>query len=197
MSVGWEKLRSLEIFKKQMLFLIIMLDVSTLNNIKITTDELYKDLLKDCYNYASKSNHPSTHTAALLVDEGRVILRGKNVFPIGVKYTKERVTGDNKHMYPNHAERDLVYKAARQGIKTEGLAMVMPWLPCIPCVNAVISSGIEKLIVHKQMIEKTREGWQEELRNAVQIMEEAGVKIIAYDGIVGAKAYMHSNEWDA
>ncbi len=75
--------------------------------------------------------------------------------------------------------------------------MVMPWLPCIPCANAVISSGIKKLIVHKQMIEKTREGWQKELKDAVQILGEAGVKIIAYDGVVGVKAYMHSNKWDA
>ncbi len=49
------------------------MDISTLNNIEITTDKLYKDLLKDCYDYASKSNHPSTHTAALLVDDEKVI----------------------------------------------------------------------------------------------------------------------------
>ena len=47
------------------------------------------------------------------------------------------------------------------------------------------------------MIERTREGWQEELRNAVEIMKEAGVKIIAYDGVVGEKSYLHSQEWDA
>ena len=75
--------------------------------------------------------------------------------------------------------------------------MVMPWLPCIPCTNAIISSGIKKLIVHKQMIERTREGWQEELKNAVQIMKEAGVHIEAYDGLVGVKAYMHSQKWYA
>ena len=105
--------------------------------------------------------------------------------------------GPDKHIYPNHAERDLVYLAAKKGIKTNGLTMVMPWLPCIPCANAVISSGIKKLIIHKQMVERTREGWQEELKNAVKIMKEAGVKMIAYDGEVGAKAYMHSEFWNA
>jgi dCMP deaminase len=173
-----------------------MMDISSINNIEITTDVLYRDLLRDCYNYASKSNHPSTHTAALLVDDGKVILRGKNILPSGVKELKERFEGDNKHMYPNHAERDLVYKAARKGIKTDGLMMVMPWLPCIPCANAIISSGIKQLVVHKQMIKRTREGWQKELKDAVQIMEEAGIKIIVYDGLVGAKTYMHSQEWD-
>ncbi|MBN2459380.1 hypothetical protein JXB28_03790 [Candidatus Woesearchaeota archaeon] len=154
-------------------------------------------LLKECYAYAKKSYHPSTHNAALLVDKGKIILRGVNVLPPRVKRKKERFEGNNKHIYPNHAERDLVYKAARKGISTSGLTMVMPWLPCIPCANAIISSGIATLIVHKQMVERTREGWQEELRNAVKIMKEAGVKIIAYDGRVGAKAYMHHEVWDA
>lgn len=166
-------------------------------DIKFSKDLEYKVLLKDCYTYAKKSNHPSTHNAALLLDRKKVVLRGVNILPPGVKKLKERFEGDNKHIYPNHAERDVIYKAARKGISTEGLTMVMPWLPCIPCANAIISAGIERLVVHKQMVERTRGGWQEELKNAVQIMNEAGVKIIAYDGLVGAKAYMHSQEWDA
>lgn len=165
--------------------------------ITISEEEKYKEMLIDCYDYASKSNHPSTHTAALLVDNEKVVLRGKNVLPPGVKELNERFEGDNKHIYPNHAERDVIYKAARKGIATEGLTMVMPWLPCIPCANAIISSGIKKLVVHKQMVERTKDGWKEELKNALQIMKEAGVKIIAYDGLVGAKAYMHHQEWMA
>ena len=65
------------------------MDISSLK-IEISKDEKYKDLLKECYDYASKSNHPSTHTAALLVKDGKVILRGKNVLPEGVKKLKER-----------------------------------------------------------------------------------------------------------
>lgn len=139
-----------------------------------------------------KSNHPSTHNAALIVDkEYKIILKGVNNLPPGVKNKKERFEGNNKHIYPNHAERDVIYKAAKMGISTDNLIMIMPWLPCINCANAIISSGIKKLIIHKQMTERTREGWVEELKNAVQIMGEAEIKIIAYDGLVGANAYMH------
>jgi dCMP deaminase len=168
-----------------------------LKKIKTSSGKKYQILLKECYHYASKSNHPSTHNSALLVKDEKVILVGKNIFPKGVKYTEKRVNKNNKHIYPNHAERDLIYHAAKKGIKTEGLTIVMPWLPCIQCANAIISSGIKKLIVHKQMIERTRTGWQKELENALEIMFEAGIKIIAFDGIVGAKAYMHGQEWDA
>ncbi len=172
------------------------MDVEKLG-IKISKGLRFKELLKKCYTHAQKSNHPTTHNAALLIDKGKIILQGTNTLPPGVKAKKERLEGDNRHIYPNHAERDVVYQAARKGISTEGLTMVMPWLPCIPCANAVISSGVKELVVHKQMIERTREEWQKELHNAVEILHEAGVHIIAYDGPVGAKAYMHGHDWDA
>jgi hypothetical protein len=47
------------------------------------------------------------------------------------------------------------------------------------------------------MIIRTKEEWKEELINAVQIMKEAGVKILAYDGEIGVKAFMHGKEWIA
>ena len=166
-------------------------------NVKISLDKKYKNLLRYCYHCASKSNHPSTHNSALLVKNEKIILVGKNIFPKGVKSTKERINGKNKHIYLNHAERDLIYKAAKSGIKTNGLTIVMPWLSCIQCANAIISSGIKKLIVHKQMIERTRKEWQKELKDAVKIMEEARIKIIVYNGVVGEKAYMHGKEWNA
>jgi dCMP deaminase len=175
---------------------IVNMDMNGLD-IEVSTDAKYKKLLKECYEYSKNGEHPLTHTAALLVKDIKIILKGANMFPSGVNKKKDRLTKGNRGIYINHAERDLVYKAAREGVKTNGLMMVMPWLPCIACANAVISSGIKTLVVHKQMIERTREGWQEELKNAVKIMEEAGIKIIAYDGVVGAKAYMHSEEWDA
>ena len=62
---------------------------------------------------------------------------------------KRHFEGPEKHIYPNHAERDVVYKAARDGVATKGLTMIMPWLPCIPYTDAIIGSGIKKLIVHK------------------------------------------------
>jgi len=166
-------------------------------DIKISKEPKYATWIQDCYDYAQQSNHPSTHNAALLINHDKIVLRGLNNLPLGVKGLKQRFEGDNKHIYPNHAERDVIYKAARRGLATKGLTMVMPWLPCIPCANAVISAGIKRLVVHKQMVERTKREWQKELKDAVQIMREAKVDIIAYDGLVGAKAYMHSKEWDA
>src|SRR3989344_3736283 len=111
-----------------------MFDLDKLG-IKTSTNKEYRDLLRECYEFSRRSNHPSTHNAALLLDGKKVVLRGVNILPPGVKEKKERFEGDNKHIYPNHAERDVIYKAAREGLSTNGLTMIMPWLPCIPCAN--------------------------------------------------------------
>lgn len=172
------------------------MDVSALD-IVISREALHKEWLLQCYLHAQQSIHPSTHNAALIIRDNAVILAGVNNLPPGVSIVKERFEGENKHIYPNHAERDVIYRAARAGIPTQGLTMVMPWLPCIPCTNAVISSGIQTLVMHKQMIERTKERWREELRMGVQLMKEAGLNLIAYDGAVGHIAYMHGTKWDA
>ncbi len=166
-------------------------------DVKSSQAEKLKNWLKDCYRSARKSNHPSTHNAALLIKNEQVILSGLNILPPGVKFKKERFQGKAKHTYLNHAERDLLYNAARKGISTKNLTMVMPWLPCVPCANAIITAGIKKLVIHKQMVERTDEKWREELENALQLMREADIEIVAYDGLVGEKAYMHSTEWEA
>lgn len=163
--------------------------------IKTVYDKKYAKWLKECYKYAKKSDHPSTHNASLLIKNNKIILKGANRLPPKVKKLKWRLKGENKHIYINHAEPEIIFQAAKKGISTKGLIMVMPWLPCIPCANAIISSGVKKLIIHKQMVARTHIEWQKELKNAVQLLKEAHVKIVAYDGIVGAKAYMHREEW--
>ncbi len=172
------------------------MDVNLLK-IKISVNTLHKKFLRECYNYAKKSKHSSTHNGAVLIKNDKIILRGANVLPLGVKEIKSRFEGSNRHLYPNHAERDLLFKAAKKGLSTDKLTMAMPWLPCIACANAIISSGVKKLIIHKQMIQRTSADWVKELKNAVEILKEAKVKIVAYDGLVGAEAYMHGEKWPA
>lgn len=166
-------------------------------NVVISRKPLHAQWLRAVYRYAVKSRHPSTHNAALLIRNNKIMLKGVNNMPSGVRETRKRLNGANKHIYPNHAERDVIYRAARKGLPTKGLTMAMPWLPCIPCANALITVGIARLIVHKQMIERTDKKWESELRDAVKILKEAKVRIIAYDGPVGARAYMHAHEWKA
>lgn len=59
-------------------------------DIPLSQDPKYASWLKDCYQYSKKSNHPSTHNAALLFADDKMVLEGVNIFPPGVKEVKER-----------------------------------------------------------------------------------------------------------
>lgn len=172
------------------------MDVDALD-IPVTSNAADAELLRTCYEHAERSNHPSTHTAALIVDGDEVLVKGANTLPPGVEQKPERFEGENKHIYPNHAERDAIYRAARDGVWTADRTMVMPWLPCIPCAGAVITAGIATYVTHRPMIERTKEKWEDELQAAVELMREAGVDIRAHGDRVGADAYMHGEKWKA
>ncbi len=168
-----------------------------LNNIEISTHTTHKKWLKECYLHAQKSNHPTTKVGALLISGEKIILKGKNVLPEGVKERPERFEGENRHLYPNHAERDLIYAAAKIGLKTAKKTLVTPLHPCLQCANAIISSGISTVILHQQKIERTRAGWQKEMIEAAKVLNEAGVRVILYNGTVGADSFMHGKKWTA
>ena len=75
--------------------------------------------------------------------------------------------------------------------------MIMPWLPCFPCTNAIIYSGISTLITHKQMVDKTEENWEQELTEALHLLKKNKIKILMYDGKIGkVKALFRRKEWE-
>ncbi len=168
-----------------------------LENVSLSSDLLHKTWLKTCYQLAQKSKHPTTKIAALLVKDQQIILDGKNELPEGVKAIAERFADINRHLYSNHAKRDLVYKAAKNGIATNNLCIVTSWHPCLQCANAIISSGISQLVIHKQMVERTNENWQLEMLEAAQILVEAGIEVLMYDGLVNKKSLMNKEWWKA
>lgn len=152
--------------------------------------EIQRQFLLIAYQDARNSPDPSTQNAALLVDEHlpldpHIICAGINEFPRGVEYKPERWERPLKYKIIEHAERNAVYSAARNGLSTQGLTMVSPWAACCDCSRAIIQAGIKKLVTHKQADDMSPAFWREEIDIAHQMLSEAGVEIIFYDGIVG------------
>ncbi len=155
----------------------------------------WKALLKMAYEKAKESEDPSTQNAALLVsDGGRVLVADTNRFPEGVITNKERWERPLKYKFIEHAERNVCYISAKQGIKTEGLTMVCPWAACSDCARAIIQSGIIRLVTHQQAHERSPEFWAKEIEIAFAMLKEAGVEIIMYNGTIGVKDVLHSGQ---
>ncbi len=166
---------------------------------EVTKNEKWKNLLREVYQFASRnSNDVSTFTAAMLVnDKLENLVIASNGFPRGTKDIEGWDQKPKKDQISNHAERAVIYKAAKMGIKTDGLTMVMAWAPCFPCANSIIYSGIKTLVCHKQMVDKTPHDWESELADCLKLLKKNEVRIVMYDGkIGGCKGFMRKEHWE-
>lgn len=122
---------------------------------------------------ATKSKDTTQVGAALVGPNKEVRLTGYNGPPAGVDdlpYRRERPT---KYLFASHAEQNLVAFAAREGIRTEGCAVVVTHHPCAACARTLIQAGI-KVVVYGP---GTTMMPQEEFDAAAMMFEEAGVVV--------------------
>jgi len=147
-------------------------------------------LLKYAYEYArDNSTDKSTQNGAFLIATESFfpvepLIFGCNHFPDGVIETPERWTRPLKYSFVEHAERDVIYKAARNGIGTDGLTMVVCWAACADCGRAIIEAGIKHVITHK-VAEHDSPQWKESIAIADQMFKEAGIKVDRVEGPIG------------
>lgn len=146
-----------------------------------------KEYLRQAYEFAAKnSTDTSTQNGAVLVDEsGKIVAWGANRFPRGVVETSDRLARPAKYLYVVHAEDSAILNAARNGVKTEGLTMYGTWVACNTCAQAIIESGIVKVIGHQKTFDSSPEHWKEPIQIARQMFMEAGVTYELWDGDIG------------
>jgi len=151
------------------------------------TQSLEITRLELAYETARASTDQSSQNGAVIVKDGRVIGRGANNFPTGTRWTEARaLTRPTKYFYYEHAERWAILDACRRGKSTEGATMYCPWAACHDCARAIILSGIRTLVRHKQRMLGTPDSWLDSVTAGDDMMNEAGIEIIEYDGFVNA-----------
>jgi dCMP deaminase len=152
-------------------------------------EELFtkRELLMACYHYASQnSDDPSTQLGCLLLDRrGRAIAFGANQLPKGVDHTPERLERPTKLLVMEHAERNVIYAAARMGVATDGGTLYAPWHACADCARAIIAAGIVRVIGHQPYFDRTPDRWKASIEVGHQMMREAGVEMEFYDEPIG------------
>ncbi|MBI2035061.1 MAG: CMP deaminase [Candidatus Liptonbacteria bacterium] len=158
-----------------------------------------RDLLYFAYVEAAKSRDPSTQNGALLYrpDYG-VLIADHNRFPTHVNAdVPERWERPLKYEYIEHAERNVIFSAAKYGISTRDLIMICPWAPCADCARAIIQSGIIRLIAHKQAHDRSPDRWKEQINRALNMLCEARVEVTHYDDKISGVTIRHNGElWE-
>ncbi len=145
-----------------------------------------KDLLLKAYRLAKNSNDHSTRLGALLVDDtDNVLMTGVNSMPESLVNNLKNHARPRKYKITEHAERAVIYNAAKIGLSTNCLIMVTPLIACSDCARAIVLSGIKKVITHKQAFDRLPDRWIEEMAIGLEIIENGGIECISFNGEIG------------
>ena len=153
-------------------------------------------IFRNAYEYAShKSTDPRTQNGAVLVSQcGQELAYGTNHYVHDSLRTPETLEPPAKYAYVEHAERDVIFNAAKEGIVTNRTILVVPWACCPDCARAIVLAGITQVITHASMLAKTPERWQEPIEIGKRILAAGKVQYRVWEGKVGGVKVLFNGE---
>jgi dCMP deaminase len=121
-----------------------------------------------------------TKVGAVIVDANRNPRGfGYNGMPRGLDDTlPDRMVRPVKWWMWEHAERNCLYAAARNGISCDGCTILVTHAPCCDCTRGIIQSGIIRVIVDEACMNPAEEfyqKWHEQIEVSRAMMAECGV----------------------
>lgn len=154
----------------------------------MTWDEYFMSFLPVV---ASKSKL-SIKVGALAVGPHHDIrLSGYNGLPSGVADLPDRLKFPEAYKWGEHAERNLIYFAAKNGIALSGCTIYVPSSLCVECARAVIAAGFVECVVDGDGVYARQERYAargevklkefiEEQKQVAQMFKEKGLKYRSY-----------------
>jgi len=147
--------------------------------------------MKMAYLVASKSKDKSMKCGCVLVGHGHSMLStGYNGFPRMCDDGKEeRYERPEKYAWTEHAERNAIYNAARNGIKLLSSYAYNTCFPCVDCARGLVQAGIAEIIIPTKetdpfFIESRWDDWAESFAKARIILDEGWVTIREIEYVV-------------
>lgn len=144
------------------------------------------DFLRHACKYASlHSDDPRTKNGAVLVAGTGEWIAAANSLPVGVTRDPERLEPPAKYRFIEHAERGVIFRAAKLGMLTEGSRIYCPWFACTDCARAIICAGVQQIVGVAKLRNETPERWESEILLAEQMLREAGVGMLWITDAIG------------
>lgn len=110
--------------------------------------------MKMAENISQLSPDQETKVGAIMLSsEGRIIASSLNGFLRGAPDKTLPRTRPEKYEFIQHAERNMIYNCAYEGIRTKDTTIVCTLSPCLECLRATFQSGV-KTIIFKHLYHK-------------------------------------------
>jgi dCMP deaminase len=136
-------------------------------------------LLKMAKDVANWSKDDSTKVGAVITtSDGGPISWGFNGMPMNINDSiPERNERPAKYKWYAHAEQNAIDLAGRN---LEDAVMFVTFFPCAACARSIIQHKIRTIVVDEMFTaDKMPQRWQDDMNIAVEMLQEAGVTIIA------------------
>jgi len=140
---------------------------------------------------SSKSKLPIKVGALAVGPDHDIRLSGFNGLPNGVSDLPERLVFPEAYKWGEHAERNLIYFAAKNGIALKGCTIYTQIPPCGECTRAIIAAGFVECVVDGKGIHTRRKRYEErgvkalakyteERKLSTQMFKEKGINYRSY-----------------
>jgi dCMP deaminase len=120
-------------------------------------------------------SRPRKVGAVLVLGDGMTTLAVCNDFPAGVRDLDARHADPERLLWIEHAERNVIFAAARGGHCTAGATLVATFHPCAECARAIVQAGITTL--HTLAPDFNDPLWGAAFHIARAILEEGRVQV--------------------
>lgn len=147
------------------------------------TKEWVKRFIELADHIAEWSKDPKRKVGAVIIDDNKHILStGYNGFPKGVDDgVSNRFEDPKKLLFTEHAERNAIYTAGRNGVSLEGAKLFCTAFPCADCARGIIQSGIKWLYT---TYPRKGSKWENHWKAAQEMFEEAGVEVVFVEEVL-------------
>ena len=146
----------------------------------------YARLTRTMANEFSKDDSTKVGAIALNPKSYSILSTGYNGFPRGMDETiRARWERPIKYQYVEHAERNLIYNAAADGISLEGATIIVTLPPCVDCARGIIQTQMKRVVTWRpEKGSAVWERWQASAGMSAAFFEEVGVEVVYLDDVV-------------
>lgn len=103
--------------------------------------------MKMAHNVKEMSPDAETKVGAIMLsEEGRIIASSFNGFLRGAPDHTMPNTRPDKYEFIQHAERNILYNCAYEGIRTKNTTIICTLSPCLECLRACFQSGVTTIV---------------------------------------------------
>ncbi len=133
---------------------------------------------KQAFEVSLWSTDINKKVGCVIVNEDNNILScGYNSFPKGanqVDFPERFYEKPLKYMWTEHAERNAIYNATKNGVSLKNSIAFITYFPCCECARALIQVGVKKIYTPKPDFKNSK--WNESWVVSKEMFNECGVE---------------------